>query len=297
MSSPASRRFRFAPSPNGELHLGHAYSACLNQDMAHECDADLLLRLEDTDRERCRPHFEQQIFDDLQWLGVRWSPKVRKQSEHHEDYKNALHRLITLDMVYPARMSRREIRNAVDTHEASGKVWPRDPDGAPFYPGLERELLPGERQKIAQSAEPFAWRLDVNRAFKTINGTLDWTEHGGGPQGERGAISCRPDIWGDVVLARSGGYYAYHLAVVVDDALQEITDIVRGHDLFHATVLHRLLQTLLDLPEPRYTHHQLLSDGNGRKLSKSRKDLSLRALREQHDRASVLRLMSETPKI
>lgn len=297
MHTDTDRIFRFAPSPNGELHLGHAWSALLNHDMARACEGALLLRMEDTDTQRCKPQFEQQILDDLYWLGIRWSQPVRRQSEHIPDYKTALERLRQLQVVYPSTMSRREIADLVANNQRSGTAWPRDPDGAPFYPGNERSLDPDERQSLIDSGRPVAWRLDIAKAFEQADGQLGWQEHGHGPQGQTGAIACDSSAWGDIVLARADGQIAYHLAVVVDDALQNITDIVRGHDLFHATAIHRLLQTLLGLPQPRYTHHILLSDGHRRKLSKSDRDLSLRALRNRHQPSDIRRLIDESPKI
>ncbi|MCR9139585.1 MAG: tRNA glutamyl-Q(34) synthetase GluQRS [Alphaproteobacteria bacterium] len=293
MHAETDRIFRFAPSPNGELHLGHACSALLNHDMAQACGGTLLLRMEDTDTQRSKPVYEQQILDDLRWLGVRWTGPVRRQSDHIADYQSALNRLKKLGVVYPAAMSRREIADFV----AGAPGWPRDPDGAPFYPGRERELDAAARQKLLGSGKPVAWRLDISKASKRLQAPLTWREHGRGPQGQTGTINCDPAAWGDIVLIRSDGQVAYHLAVVVDDALQQVTDIVRGHDLFHATSLHRLLQTLLGLPQPRYTHHHLLSDGEGRKLSKSKRDLSLHSLRSGHSPADIRNLIAESAKI
>lgn len=293
MHNETDRIFRFAPSPNGALHLGHACSALLNHDMARNCGGTLLLRMEDTDTQRCKPRFEQQILDDLSWLGVRWAQPVRRQSDHIADYQAALERLKQLRVVYPAAMSRKEIGDFV-TGQPS---WPRDPDGVPFYPGKERELDQAGRQRLIASGKPVAWRLDIRKAFEQIGAPLSWREYGHGPKGQTGSINCNVTDWGDIVLTRADGQVAYHLAVVVDDGLQNISDVVRGHDLFHATALHRLLQTLLGLPQPRYTHHHLLSDGHGRKLSKSRRDLSLRALRMHYEPADIRRLIDESPKI
>lgn len=292
MTTETERIFRFAPSPNGELHLGHACSALLNHDMARACGGTLLLRMEDTDTQRCRPHFERQILDDLSWLGIRWAQPVRRQSDHIADYQAALDRLKRLDVVYPASMSRKAIAEFVTAR----KDWPRDPDGAPIYPGQERDLDQAGRRRLIESGGPVAWRLDIGRASQLLDAPLSWQEHGRGPDGQTGRIDGDPAAWGDTVLTRDG-QVAYHLAVVVDDGLQKISDVVRGHDLFHATTLHRLLQTLLGLPQPRYTHHHLLSGADGRKLSKSNRDLSLRALRNHHTPADIRRLIAESPKI
>ncbi len=297
MHTESDHIFRFAPSPNGELHLGHACSALLNHESARACGGTLLLRMEDTDTQRCRRHYEAQILDDLGWLGITWAQPVRRQSEHLADYEAVLKRLRQLGVVYPAGMSRREIAEEVAHRERSGSPWPRDPDGAPFYPGAERHLDSAGRQRLIESGRPFAWRLDVRRAAEQVGPSLSWREHGRGPEGETGTITCDFSLWGDIILARADGQVAYHLAAVADDGLQGITDIVRGHDLFHATALHRLLQALLGLPQPRYRHHHLISDGHGRKLSKSNRDLSLRALRSRHTPADIRRLIEASPKI
>lgn len=295
--STGQRRFRFAPSPNGALHLGHACSALINHDLARACGGVVLLRLEDTDTQRCRPEFERSILDDLRWLGLAWPQPVRRQSDHLDDYRAALARLRDLGVVYPAALSRRQIAEHVSQAESDGEAWPRDPDGAPLYPGSERELGAAERRTLIGSGRQFSWRLDMARATALLAGPLGWSEHGRGPRCETGAITADPSCWGDVVLSRADGQIAYHLAVVVDDALQEITDVVRGHDLFHATSVHRLLQQLLELPAPRYTHHHLLADASGRKLSKRDGDLALSALRRDHTPEEIRALIDASAKI
>lgn len=269
--------FRFAPSPNGHLHLGHAYSALLNLDRARETGGRLLLRIEDIDAARCRPEFEAAIYEDLAWLGIDWEAPVRRQSEHLADYRAALEKLSAFGLVYPAFESRAEVAKLVSVREADGP-WPRDPDGAPLYPGDSKSLPADERARLIASGAPYALRLDMAAACRRVAG-LTWTEHGKGPDGERGIVPARPEAWGDVILARKETPTSYHLSVVVDDALQGVSEIVRGQDLFHATSVHRLLQVLLDLPEPAYRHHRLISDGEGRKLSKSSHSTGLRALR------------------
>ncbi|MGB3503675.1 MAG: tRNA glutamyl-Q(34) synthetase GluQRS [Mesorhizobium sp.] len=272
--------FRFAPSPNGELHLGHARSALLNRSLADETGGRFLLRIEDIDLTRCTPEFEAAIYRDLEWLGIGWEEPVRRQSEHFADYAAALEHLKKLGVVYPSFMSRSQVRDYIAEAETPKRHWPRDPDGAPLYPGLERTMSRRERQKRIAAGDRHSWRLDVEAALDKAGTALTWTEHGTGPHGETGRIDARPEIWGDVVLSRSDAPASYHLAVVVDDALQGVTDIVRGHDLFHATAIHRLLQHLLGLPEPAYRHHPLVLDDDGRKLSKSEQHSGLRELRE-----------------
>src|SRR5438309_2024277 len=259
--------FRFAPSPNGFLHLGHAYSALLNFDRARETGGQLLVRIEDIDATRCRPEFETAIYQDLAWLGIAWESPVRRQSEHLDDYRAALDKLSALGLVYPAFESRGEIARLVAAREADGP-WPRDPDGAPLYPGDAKSLPADERARLIESGAPYALRLDMTAACRRVAG-LTWRELGEGPGGEHGHVQARPEAWGDVILARKETPTSYHLSVVVDDALQGITLVVRGQDLFAATSVHRLLQAILLLPAPVYHHHRLLLDGDGRKLSKS----------------------------
>jgi glutamyl-Q tRNA(Asp) synthetase len=272
-----SRILRFAPSPNGHLHLGHAYSALLNADMASDFGGRLLLRIEDIDAERCRPEFEAAIHDDLRWLGVTWEEPVRRQNEHFDDYAGAIAKLEAQNLLYPSFESRRELTAMVAELDQRGG-WPRDPDGVSIYPGRARKLSAAERQRRRDAGEPFALRLAMDRAVARA-GVLTWTETGAGPHGQTGRITAAPQLWGDVVLARKESPASYHLAAVLDDALQGITDIVRGRDLFWATSIHRLLQTLLGLPEPSYHHHKLILDDDGKKLSKSTQSTGLRELR------------------
>lgn len=273
--------FRFAPSPNGQLHLGHAYSALLNASMANDSDGRFLLRMEDIDTARCTPQLEQGIYDDLHWLGLKWEQPVRRQSEHFGEYRNALTKLADKGLVYPAFLSRTEVREQIGEAHANGEDWPSDPDGTPLYPQSERELSEKEQTKRIVSGAPYAWRLNMEKALVAAGATLFWNESGIGPNGETGRLAADPTLWGDVVIARKDTPTSYHLSVVIDDALQGITHIVRGRDLFHATSVHRLLQKLLDLPEPLYHHHDLVLGDDGLKLSKSRKDTALASLREQ----------------
>jgi glutamyl-Q tRNA(Asp) synthetase len=273
--------FRFAPSPNGYLHLGHAYSALLNFELARASGGRFLLRIEDIDATRCRLEFEQAIYQDLAWLGIAWEQPVRRQSQHLGEYSRALDRLAAMGLVYPSFESRAEIARLIAQREAdAGQPWPRDPDGAPLYPGHGKALPVRERERLAARGLPYAFRLDMAAAVARA-GAVSWTELGQGPDGEGGTVTARPQAWGDVVLARKETPTSYHLSVAVDDALQGVTEVVRGQDLFHATSVHRLLQALLGLPEPAYRHHQLIRDADGRKLSKSGQATGLCALRAQ----------------
>lgn len=268
---------RFAPSSNGFLHLGHAFSALMNFESARLSEGRFLLRIEDIDATRCRPEFEAAIYEDLAWLGVSWETPVRRQSEHLADYRAALDRLAALGLLYPSFESRTEIAALVKAREADGG-WPRDPDGAPLYPGTAKSLAASERERRLRSGAPFALRLDMEAA-RRLAGDLGWIERGSGPDGETGEVLARPEAWGDVILARKDIPTSYHLSVVIDDALQGVTEVMRGQDLFRSTAVHRLLQKILDLPQPAYHHHDLIRDGDGKKLSKSSGAIGLRELR------------------
>ena len=266
--------FRFAPSPNGHLHLGHAYSALLNQRMAQDMDGRLLLRMEDIDRERCTPDLERSMLDDLAWIGFTWEQPVRRQSEHFALYQEALDRLIQMELVYPAFLSRKEIRQEID--KAKIDDWPRDPDGTLLYPLAERELTRRERDRRLGTGQPYTWRLNMDRALEAAGTPLAWLEFC-----DETLIDARPQEWGDVIIARRDMPTSYHLSVVIDDALQGITHVVRGQDLFQATSVHRLLQHLFGIEPPAYHHHKLILDQDGNKMSKSRKGTSLRSLQRQ----------------
>ena len=278
--------FRFAPSPNGYLHLGHALSALLNADKARAAGGRLLLRIEDIDETRCRPEYEAAIYEDLAWLGLAWDEPVRRQSEHYGDYRAALARLEAMGLVYPSFESRAEIARLV----AERENWPRDPDGAPLYPGEAKVMSAAERRRRMDAGEPYALRLDMPAALARVD-PLTWQDSGAGPSGESGTIAADPATWGDVILARKETPTSYHLAVVVDDAAQGVSDVVRGQDLFHATSVHRLLQALLGLPQPRYHHHRLILGADGRKLSKSTSATGLRELRGRGVPASRIRAL------
>ena len=269
--------FRFAPSPNGYLHLGHALSALLNFDLARRTGGRFLLRIEDIDLTRCKPEFETAIYEDLGWLGIGWEQPVRRQSEHLSEYRDAVDKLIAQGLVYPSFESRAEIARLVALQEAKAP-WPRDPDGAPLYPGTAKSPPADERARWLESGVPYALRLDMAAACERA-GDLGWIERGAGPDGETGTVAARPQAWGDVILARRETPTSYHLSVVIDDALQGVTEVVRGRDLFWSTSVHRLLQQLLGIPQPAYRHHRLVRDSEGRKLSKSTAATGLRELR------------------
>ena len=271
--------FRFAPSPNGYLHLGHAFSALLNFELARQSGGRLLLRMEDIDSARCKPEFEAAIYDDLAWLGIAWETPVRRQSEHLDVYRAAAARLARDGLLYPSFESRAGIARLVAAEQARG-AWPHDPDGVPLYPGAARSLSPEAVAQLRQIGAPTALRLDM-AAARSRAGELGWTERGHGPDGQTGAVVARPEAWGDVILARKEIPTSYHLSVVIDDALQGVTDVVRGRDLFWSTSVHRLLQQLLGLPPPTYRHHHLIRDTAGAKLSKSTDATSLRQLRAE----------------
>ncbi|MEA2906204.1 MAG: glutamyl-Q tRNA(Asp) synthetase [Alphaproteobacteria bacterium] len=284
MSAPV---FRFAPSPNGYLHLGHALSALINVEMARAAGGRLLLRIEDIDATRCRPDYEQAIYEDLAWLGIPWEQPVRRQSEHFDDYRAALARLEAQGLIYPSFESRAEV---AALRRDRGGAAPCDPDGAPLYPGTAKELTPHERRRRIAAGAPHALRLDMPTALARA-GELSWMETGSGPGGETGAVAAAPAAWGDVVLARKETPTSYHIASVIDDARQGVTHVVRGQDLFWSTSVHRLLQTRLDLPAPTYHHHRLVLGADGRKLSKSSHATALRRLRRDGATAADIRRM------
>ncbi len=272
----AAETTRFAPSPSGELHLGHAYSALFSAAAAGS-GGQFLLRIEDIDRGRCRPEFEDAIAADLAWLGLDWPQPVMRQSERQAAYQAALDRLQDAGLLYPCFCTRKDIQREI----AAAASAPHGPEG-PLYPGICRKLDPAERAERQAAGEAFHLRLDVETAVARC-GDLTWWEEG------EGAQPADPGLLGDVVLARKDIGTSYHLAVVVDDAAQDITLVTRGEDLKHATHLHRLLQALLDLPVPRWRHHPLVRDETGERLAKRHAALSLRSLREQGETPESLR--------
>ena len=262
---------RFAPSPTGYLHLGHVRSALEGWRAARGAGGRFLLRVEDIDQTRCRGEYATAILEDLAWLGLSWDGPVRKQSEHFQDYRRALDRLEALAVVYPCFCTRREIRDEIA--RAGGA--PHGLSGSP-YPGTCRGLDPRQRADKQHSGIDYALRLDLARAL-AVTGAVEWAEEG--EDGPRRKLAD-PTPLGDVVLARKDVPTSYHLAVTVDDAIQEVTLVTRGEDLAMATHVHRVLQALLDLPTPRYHHHQLVTDAAGRRLSKRDRALTIRSMRK-----------------
>ena len=288
----APKTFRFAPSPNGALHLGHAYSALLNAQLSRETGGRLLLRLEDIDRARCPQALCDAAIDDLAWLGLFWDALPVWQSQRFPAYQAAQITLRDAGLTYPCFCSRSDI-----FHATSGmRDWPRDPDGSPKYPGTCRALSPDVvAQKIA-AGDAHAWRLDMGLAV-ACTGPLTWREWSESDvavakhrqRSSTTEIAAEPNAWGDVILVRKDIGTSYHLAVVVDDAWQGVTHVVRGRDLYAATSVHRVLQALLGLPAPKYRHHALLADSGGEKLAKSKSAPSLREFRTAGGTAAEVR--------
>lgn len=288
--SPATLGFsmivtRFAPSPTGPLHLGHVHSAFFARDQARRSGGRFLLRIEDIDIGRCRAEFESAIFEDLAWLGLEWETPVRRQSEHGDDYRAALARLRELGVIYPCFCTRAEIAAEI----AGAASAPQGPDG-PLYPGACRDLDPDLAQARIAEGRPHAWRLDVSRATRIV-GRLDWFDR------DRGREPCRPEIMGDVVLARRDAAASYHLAVVVDDHLQGVTLVTRGADLAPSTHVHRLLQALLELNVPEWRHHALITDAQGKRLAKRDGARSVATLRGEGATPAEVRVLAGVPNL
>ncbi len=271
---------RFAPSPTGLLHLGHAYSALTAYALAQGDKGRFILRIEDIDPGRCRPEFETAIYDDLEWLGLRWDKNVRRQSDHLDDYRAALQTLERKGLIYPCFCTRNDIKAEIGR---SGHA-PHGPDG-PVYPGLCRKLS-GERARgRIEAGEAYALRLDMARAAAVV-GPIAWCDRA------HGKVKARPEMFGDVVLARKDTPTSYHLSVTVDDHLQGVSVVSRGVDLFAATHVHRLLQALLGYETPQYRHHRLLTDDAGRRLAKRRDSLSIAGLRASGRTPDEIRAMA-----
>lgn len=279
--------FRFAPSPNGPLHRGHALSAILNAELALKHHGRFLLRIEDIDAGRSRPEHIAAIEDALHWLGLDWEKPARRQSQHMQDYAAVLEALKAKGVVYPCFCTRGDLAHEVAVAEADGTLWPRDPDGAPLYSGRCGTLSPDDAMARIARGEPHQWRLAMSKAL-ALTGPLHWRAF----DPKSGAVETRladPLRWGDPVIARKGLPTSYHLSVVVDDALQGVTHVVRGTDLEAATDIHAVLQKLLELPPPLYWHHSLIVDEEGRKLAKSKGSLSLQDERAQGVKPGALR--------
>jgi glutamyl-Q tRNA(Asp) synthetase len=279
---------RFAPSPTGLLHLGHAHSALAGFLAARQAGGRFLLRIEDIDTTRCRPEFERAIYDDLAWLGLRWEEPVRRQSDHFGAYRDALSRLQAMALIYPCFCTRKRIQAEI----AASPSAPHGPDG-PLYPGTCRNLSMGERARRTSAGDTFALRIDMGRAIDLArrHGSLAWHDL------DRGEIAAAPETFGDVVLARKETPTSYHLSVTVDDAIQGVTLVTRGEDLLAATHVHRLLQTLLDLPVPAYRHHRLLTNSAGRRLAKRDRTATLRDLRAKGATPEDVRALAGFPDL
>jgi glutamyl-Q tRNA(Asp) synthetase len=263
---------RFAPSPTGRLHIGHAYSALFAYKKAMEAGGKFILRIEDIDEGRCHKEYEEGIYEDLSWLGLTWEEPVRVQSEHYDDYDEALSKLLSKDLLYPCFCTRKEIREEI---KRSGSAPNHSPEG-PLYPGTCKHLNLEQREEKIKNAIPYAMRLDMDKALSLISEDLYWTDE------EKGKQLATPEIVGDAVLARKDINTSYHLSVTVDDHIQGITHVSRGEELFYASSLHRLLQALLDLNVPVWHHHPLITDEKGERLAKRDKSISLKELREEH---------------
>jgi len=269
---------RFAPSPTGYLHLGHAYSALFSAEQGKR----FLLRIEDIDQGRCRAEYIDAIFEDLGWLGLSWETPVRIQSRHMETYRTALTTLEERGLLYPCFCTRKDIQAEI---KQAGHA-PHGPDGV-HYPGTCRHLSIAHRNELKAQGKAFALRLDMAAALKQA-GPLTWQDRKAGTQ------IATPEIFGDVVLARKDTPTSYHLSVTVDDHLQDISLVTRGEDLFHASHVHRLLQALLDLNVPDYHHHVLLKGRDGKRFAKRDKSLTIRSLRESdHSREQVLAMLED----
>ena len=281
MTVAAQNVTRFAPSPTGRLHVGHAYSALFAARAA--MGGRFLLRIEDIDLARCRPEFEEGIYEDLAWLGLTWEAPVRRQSDHFDDYRAALRKLDDMGLLYPCFCTRKDIQNEI---ENAGHA-PHGPDGV-LYPGTCRALSTGERRDLVAAGEPHALRLDMAGAVEST-GPLTFEDRA------LGRIAVDGQSCGDVVLARKDVPASYHLAVTVDDAIQGVSLVTRGEDLLHATHIHRILQALLGLSEPEYWHHPLLTGEDGRRFAKRDRSLTIQALREAGKSPAEVRAQAGFP--
>lgn len=272
MNVPSKPLLRFAPSPNGFLHLGHAYSALITDRWTKLLGGSWLLRIEDTDLERSRPNFVQAIYDDLEWLGLKWPQSIMIQSRRFGTYKSAAQKLKNMNLLYPCFCSRKETQS-----NATGQT---DPDGAPIYSGICKRLSQADIHKRISNNDPVQYRLDMEKASALV-GMLSFTTAQPTPVDRPKIQFAKPLKWGDVVIQRKDTPTSYHLSVVIDDAAQNITHVTRGRDMEAATDIHVLLQMLLGLPSPIYTFHKLILDEEGKKLGKSIQSKSLQALRQK----------------
>jgi len=278
-SHPQDIVTRFAPSPNGDLHLGHAYAALYSAHLASQSKGRFLLRFEDIDAGRCRVEFEQSIIQDLRWLGLRWNKGIRRQSLHFKVYKAAIDRLDSMDLLYPCFCTRRDIQREIERASEA----PSSPEG-PIYPGTCRRLSKRDRRTRVKEGQPYALRLMTDLGMDRV-GSLVWQDK------KKGVVECKANQFGDIILARKDFPTSYHLSVAIDDHSQGVTLVTRGEDLFCATHIHRLLQALLDLSVPIYDHHTLIRDEQGNKLSKRNSPMTLKSLRDTgHSPADVATL-------
>lgn len=287
-------RVRFAPSPTGYMHLGNIYSALYTQAVGQLIDAEVLLRIEDIDAQRCRPEYEEQIYDDLHFAGFSWQEQVRRQSDHLQYYRDKLRILWDEGLCYPCFCSRKDIREKLARRQENGQSVAAGPEG-PLYPQTCKHLAPARREQRLKDGQPYALRLDIEavRAYlgRDVMEGLSWHDV------HKGAQKCQPDLFGDVVIGRKDCGLSYHACVVLDDAWQNISLINRGIDLFHATHVHRILQALWGLVVPLYDHHDLMMSDDGRTFAKSIQSECLKDMRaEGLTQPALLQILENAPK-
>ena len=286
---------RFAPSPTGYLHLGHAFSAIIASELAEKSSGNFYLRIEDIDLGRSKINYEETIYEDLEWLGLKYERQVRRQSEHFKTYEEYLKKLRDYDLIYPCWATRSEIKKIILSGGGKASSWPLDPDGQYIYPEIYKGISASRKSGLMLSGKDFSWRIDIKKAISfaesKIKSKISFDEIGLEPKGIRPA---EPKLYGDLIIARKDIPTSYHLSVTVDDSIQNINLVTRGLDLYPSTSIHRLLQIILDLPEPKWFHHNLLRDKNDQKLSKSTNSTSLRSFRNKGTtREEISKLIKE----
>ena len=273
---------RFAPSPNGYLHLGHAYSALVASKLAQISGGKFFIRIEDIDLGRCKKEYEENIYKDLNWLEIKYEENIIKQSECFDNYERYVKKLRDLNIIYPCWASRSEIKKTILKKSSSKSSWPIDPDGQYIYPEIYKNISKAERSNLMLSGSKFSWRLNVKKAMnfaqEKLGNKIFFEELGLEPKGKR---ILEPNLYGDFIIARKEIPTSYHLSVTVDDAEQGINLVTRGLDIYPATSIHRLLQIILNLPETKWYHHNLLREDSGEKLSKTNKSTSIKSLRDK----------------
>ena len=273
---------RFAPSPNGYLHLGHAYSAFISSELAKKSCGKFFIRIEDIDLGRCKKKYEESIYKDLNWLEIKYEKNIIKQSECFDKYERYIKKLRDLNLIYPCWASRSEIKKFILSKSINKTSWPIDPDGQYIYPKIYKDISKAERSNLMLSGLDFSWRLDIEKAMsfaqEKLGNKIFFEEIGLEPKGKR---ILEPNLYGDFIIARKEIPTSYHLSVIIDDAEQDINLVTRGLDIYPATSIHRLLQIILNLPETQWYHHNLLREDSGRKLSKTNKSTSIKSLRER----------------